>query len=724
MMLSKTLRRRAALRRSRRADPESHFESLEQRMVMYQSPMVTGFLPLSQLEDRGNSVVRILTNVGRIDIELFETLVPTLTANFRSYINNGTLDESFFHSINTTVLQGGGYRFDDISRLSAVPALTPVPNGNTRSNLARTLAMVPINSTQVASQFIINLQDNPALNTQSGGFPVFGKVIQGWDVIQNIQTFATPDLNQQLLGTGTGPFSLVPVTGAYNGTVGPTEATIVKIIDVETIKAPGLPSYYGKEFAYAEGSRSATTTETISMVNEDTSNINYVQVVIRYESGLRDAVIYSGSIAAGARFALTVNDATNPGLNLVRTGEKYSFSVRSTRKMGVAFNHADTGVVLGESFVMTPQVPVGQFKNYQFAQASKSSLHQTLLVVENLGGQNSTVNVNVYTGGAGLMYFAIEIEAFRRGTLDFSTLTNLPDGEFSIWATSLSPFVAAVTQTKTGGGGNASDGSTAQAAQGGGRTEGTLAGAYVATGGEAHIDVLYTGDTSVVLVDFTITLTGGATLNPGTLIMTTADRRKSIDLTTVPTLPLDTFFTIQYSERLGLTPIAVTYRSSIAGDEVSTPFQTSTAENTMFADGFSDPALVGSNGMSETISIFNPYASSGVTFIFDLLFHFSDGTTIFAYAGTPPGFQTLAPLQRRDYRAMSIPVIAAKINSDPAFQRYSIEVISAPIGAASPLAGAVTQITRIQNTLGRAMTSIPSLDPSREIVYMDNPVFN
>lgn len=718
MMFTKPMRRRAD-RQSRRSDrvPASMFESLEQRMVMYQSPMVTGFLPLTQLEDRNDSVVRILTNVGRIDIELFESLVPGVTANFRNYINNGSFDESFFHSLANGVMQGGVYKFDDVARLSTITPLAPIANGFSRSNLAQTLAMVPINSTQATNQFLINLQDNTQLNTQGGGYTVFGKVIQGWDIVTTIQALTTRNLNQELLGTLNGPFTAVPTTGSYNPTTGPTEATLVKIIDVETIKAPGLPSYYGKQYVYAEGSRSDTTTEEIDLVNQDTANTSYFQVLVHYESGTRDAMIYSGSIVAGGSFSLKVNDFAQGGLNLVRPGEKYTFDVRATRKMGVAFNHTDTGVVLGESFLMTPQIPAGQFKNYQFAQATKGDLNSAILVVEDLSGVSTTINVDVFTSSGQLLYFAIEIEGFRRGTLDFSTLSAIPAGDFSIWTTSLNPYAASLSEYKTGGSGSASDGSTAQGVQGGGRAAGALAGAYLATGGQGEVDVVYSGVSSFIIIDFTITLTNGTVLTPAPMTITQSTHRNALDLATVSNLPRDQFFTIQYRERQGINAVSASYKSEIAGDQVSTPFQINATNDVLFADGFTDPVLAGSNGMRETISIFNPYASP-ITFIYQLLFHFSDGSQIYA----PSVIQTLGPLSRRDHKALDFADVSTKINSDPAFYHYSVEVIAAPF--APVVGGVIAQLTRVQNTIGQAMTTIPALDPSDQVVYMDSPEFN
>jgi cyclophilin family peptidyl-prolyl cis-trans isomerase len=710
-------------RRSRAASP-ALFEELEQRTVLYQTPMATGFVPLNAptpLESRTDSIVRILTNVGAIDIELFEALAPTITANFRSYITSGKYDESFFHSLGNGVLQGGGYKYDDLTGLSTIAPGAPVPNGFSRSNLAQTLAMVPINGTQLTSQFIINLQDNTALNTQSGGFTVFAKVIQGWSIIQTIAGYTARNLNQQLTGSSTGPFGTVPTTPQYDPNIGPREATLVKIIDIETIKAPGAASYYGTQLSYPEGMRTATSTESIDLVNQDLSNTNYFQIIVHYESGDRDAVIFTGSMQPGARFTLKVNDAAQQNLNLVRTGVGYSIDILATKHLGATFNHTDNGAQLSEAFYMAPLIPVGQFRGYQFGNAVKGPNDVSTLLVENLSGVNSVINVMVFPDGAFPIYTNITLKAFRRGTINLSQIPGLADGDFSVWTTSTEAFTAAVSHYKTG----SNEGSTSQGVQGQGRIKGALAGAILTTGGEAHVDVVYTGSTSIVIVDFVITLSGaGGTLIPSPITLTQSQPRASLDLSTVPGLPRDQYFSIQYSERQQVNPVSATYRSNIGGDEVSTAFQIASTTNVTFADGFTDPTIAAGGGMSETISVFNPYTSNaGVTFSYQLLFHFSDGTAIFG--GSVLG---LNPLARRDHKATDFPNILSKIQSGSQFYHYSVEVVAAVFAFPQiPIGGVVAQLTRNENGIAQSVTTIPSYDPANiqfhGVVYLDNPEF-
>lgn len=714
---------RKSVRRSLRSKaPEALFDSLEPRLALYQTPMATGFIPLTQLEDRNNSVVRILTNVGRIDIELFEALVPAVTANFRSYITSGKTDEQFFHSLANGTLQAGRYKFDDQAASPNLVTITPnapISNGFSRSNLQRTLAMVPISSVQADSQFIINLQDNLALNTANGGYTVFAKVIQGWDIVTTIAGYGVQNLNQRLTGSGAGPFTTVPVRPAYDPNTGPTEATLVKIIDIETIKAPGLPGYYSNTYVYPEGFRSATTTERIDIINEDLAATNYFQIIIRYENGERDQVLHTGEIAAGARFSFKVNDAALPGLNLVRSGVGYAFDVRTTSKAGVALDHRDSGVTLAENFLITPQIPVPQFTRYNFPVGRKSATETTYLLVEELDGRNVTINILIYPQGSSAIYYPINLEAFRRGGLKLNDLPNLPNGEFSLYVTCLTPFVAALSQYNTATG--VSDGATSQGVQGLGRAEGALAGAYIATGGEAKLDFFYPGGATFVIVDYYIYLSNTTVITPAPITLTQASRRQSVDLTAIAGLPRDAYFSIRYAERTGVNAVSVNYRSKVAGDEMSTPFQINATNTLLFPDGYTDPTLTGSGGMSETISIFNPYADPTVGFFYQLIFQFSDGTQLFVPPATVP---QLLPFGRVDIKASNFTHIMNKINSNPAFRFYSIQVVTAAFRDPVPIGGAVAQLTRIHNTWGQSLTTTPALDPSKAVVYLDNPEFN
>jgi cyclophilin family peptidyl-prolyl cis-trans isomerase len=476
---------------------------------------------------------------------------PDDVQNFMKYITTGKLDESFFHRLMANYIQGGTFKYDDIAHLSAIPPEASIPTGFSRSNLARTLASCPTVPPPPPASFIINLVDNIGFNTQSGGFTVFGKVVQGWDVVQMIAGLATQDLDLQLTGANPNPgtFDKVPVTAAYNPNTGPTEATLVKIIDVEIIKPPNLNMYYTQQYVFPEGFRSATTTERLDLVNLDLGNANLYQVIVRYESGQRDAVIFTGTLSPGARTSLKVNDKTLPGLNLVRSNVGYSFEVRTTRAMGVSLNHQDNGVTLGEQFLILPRIITPQLNAWNLPGNEKSSLTKNYVIIESLTNAKIVVNMLIFPNGGGTPIFrGMPLEAFRRGGWIIEQIPGVPNGDFSVQISANGPIVASLSHYKTGGGGNASDASSALGLLGGGRGEGYLAGAMIPSGGSASLDVEFTvGSPAAMTINFDFTLSNGTVLAAAPIVLTGANRRVTMNLAAMnANLPTDQFFSIHY----------------------------------------------------------------------------------------------------------------------------------------------------------------------------------
>jgi peptidyl-prolyl cis-trans isomerase A (cyclophilin A) len=147
--------------------------------------------------------VKLATSAGDIVLELDAAKAPKSVANFVQYVKAGHYTNTVFHRvIDSFMIQGGGMTAD----LAEKPTRAPIPleAGNGLSNLRGTLAMartgVPDSAT---SQFFINVVDNPRLDTAGGGYAVFGKVVEGMDVVDKIRM--VPVGNK-------GPYQNVPVT--------------------------------------------------------------------------------------------------------------------------------------------------------------------------------------------------------------------------------------------------------------------------------------------------------------------------------------------------------------------------------------------------------------------------------------------------------------------------------------------------------------------------------
>ncbi|MFG6466126.1 peptidylprolyl isomerase [Roseateles sp. BYS87W] len=142
------------------------------------------------------SQVKFTTNQGDILIELDLANAPLSSANFLNYVRKGHYDGTIFHRvIKGFMIQGGGF---DAS-MSQKPTDAPIQNeaNNGLKNAKYTLAMARTNAPHSATaQFFINTVDNGFLNFQSEspsgwGYAVFGKVVEGQDVVDKIEKVRT-----------------------------------------------------------------------------------------------------------------------------------------------------------------------------------------------------------------------------------------------------------------------------------------------------------------------------------------------------------------------------------------------------------------------------------------------------------------------------------------------------------------------------------------------------
>lgn len=132
--------------------------------------------------------VRITTNVGSFVIELDDLRAPLTVANFLKYADEGFYAGTVFHRVVAGfIAQGGGYTAD--YELKPTTGTVPNESGNGLSNLRGTVGMARTNEPHSGtSQFYINLADNLELDPRPTrwGYAVFGKVVEGMDVVDEI----------------------------------------------------------------------------------------------------------------------------------------------------------------------------------------------------------------------------------------------------------------------------------------------------------------------------------------------------------------------------------------------------------------------------------------------------------------------------------------------------------------------------------------------------------
>ncbi|MAZ65686.1 MAG: peptidylprolyl isomerase [Kangiellaceae bacterium] len=142
------------------------------------------------------SLVRFKTNFGDICIELFSAEAPKTVANFLNYCESGFYDGTIFHRvIDNFVIQGGGHTEDMERKTPGDPIDNEANNGlsNTRGTLCMARTPHPHSAT---SQFFINVADNKNLDfvsesMEGWGYCVFGKVVEGMDVVDQIKSVPT-----------------------------------------------------------------------------------------------------------------------------------------------------------------------------------------------------------------------------------------------------------------------------------------------------------------------------------------------------------------------------------------------------------------------------------------------------------------------------------------------------------------------------------------------------
>ena len=137
--------------------------------------------------------VQMVTSEGVIIIELYPDQAPKTVANFLNYVNAGFYHSTQFHRvISGFMIQGGGF---DVAG-ERKPTAAPISNeaGNGLSNKRGTIAMARTSDPHSATaQFFINHKDNPFLDRTTGnyGYAVFGRVVEGMHVVDNIANVKT-----------------------------------------------------------------------------------------------------------------------------------------------------------------------------------------------------------------------------------------------------------------------------------------------------------------------------------------------------------------------------------------------------------------------------------------------------------------------------------------------------------------------------------------------------
>jgi cyclophilin family peptidyl-prolyl cis-trans isomerase len=211
--------------------------------------------------DYTTSQITFNTNIGPLNVTLFDAQAPQTVANFYDYIDSGAYDNAIFSRlISDFVLQGGGATVqfdpttDDVTGLTAIPTLPTVPNEFTgaNSNVFGTIAMAQSggNPNSATDQFFFNLGNNSSsLDPQA--FVVFGAVTGASDqqfltnlnnlAASNPQQYSQNQSNTAVAATlPTVDLKNIPLPG-YTGTNFPTDAKLNNFIVINSVTVDSRP---------------------------------------------------------------------------------------------------------------------------------------------------------------------------------------------------------------------------------------------------------------------------------------------------------------------------------------------------------------------------------------------------------------------------------------------------------------------------------------------------
>jgi cyclophilin family peptidyl-prolyl cis-trans isomerase len=143
-------------------------------------------------------MIKIKTNLGDFSIELNEEKAPISSKNFKDYVKKGFYNGTIFHRvIDSFMIQGGGFDIDMNQKETNSPIKNEADNGlkNDKYTIAMARTSIPDSAT---SQFFINTSDNSFLDypgQDGAGYCVFGKVTEGIDVIDKINSVQTNSIH-------------------------------------------------------------------------------------------------------------------------------------------------------------------------------------------------------------------------------------------------------------------------------------------------------------------------------------------------------------------------------------------------------------------------------------------------------------------------------------------------------------------------------------------------
>ena len=747
--------------RGRGAFAAEMFERLEPRIVL---AAIDGLPALSALELDTNPVVLFDTNVGRVFIELFPQDAPGTVANFLEYVKRGQYSESFFHrTVDDFIVQGGGFVFNENEGFRQVfePDLGPIQNEFGRPNLERTIAMAKLggNPNSATSQFFFNLNDNPSLDTQNGGFTVFGRIVgeDSWTVVQLIADlnrqnvsdqevfdtqirdrfgnplftdangFSTTDPEGNTPRNVSGAFGEVPIVNSFTGDIRP--GNLVQLLNAQIVKTGDGTAFYTNMVVYPEGFASPTSTETLKLVNPHNTDVQ-VQVIARYEFGMRDTTLTEITIPANATVNITLHDSSDPENSLVEQFNPYALEVYSAgvesgdpAAIAASINRFDFGDDTGESFVLVAQNPGDRATAWNFAGVLSGLNARSFVVWQNLTSSSADLTVRIFYRNefnAALEETAdFTLGANRRGGVDLSTvgsIAGLPANTLVSVRVEANREIAVAASSFIANDTLPPRSSTVSGVPNEGNQISIIPNVVVPEGGRAVLSILNVGGAPSIAIGiqaFVETSPGNvAQITPGFTLSNNTRNQLVLNnqIDNISTIARGQPFTLRIdggAGRLFVSGVMIEYgtqsgapaNSPVGGTSVHGLRNAATVHH--FADSFVD-RISSSEGAREVISVYNPFGNQNVTV--RLTYRFDDGTTIQTSLVTIPAASPV------NIRPEDNAQVLTKVDTDPErFSNFSIMVESFDISGnnARPVVATLQRQDNRSGEMNRLIASGP-----------------
>jgi peptidyl-prolyl cis-trans isomerase A (cyclophilin A) len=175
-------------------EQHSHSEGTMRTRAFWTIALISMLVAGAVRAEGKNPMVLMSTSMGDIKIELYEDKAPVTVKNFLGYVNDKFYDGTIFHRvIPNFMIQGGGFDQDMKQKATKAPIKNEAANG--LKNDTGTIAMARTSDPDSATaQFFINVVNNDGLNRpqpDGHGYAVFGKVVEGADVVHKIEHVQT-----------------------------------------------------------------------------------------------------------------------------------------------------------------------------------------------------------------------------------------------------------------------------------------------------------------------------------------------------------------------------------------------------------------------------------------------------------------------------------------------------------------------------------------------------